>query len=72
MSPDKIKEMILATIPDSSVEFSGADCTSTIVVTSPAFEGVSLLKRERMVTDIFKEQFASGELHALSVKTKTA
>jgi len=72
MSPDKIKEMILAEIPNSTVELSGADCTSTIVVTSPAFEGVSLLKRERMVTDIFKAQFASGELHALSIKTKTA
>ena len=54
MSTDKIKAMIQAEIPNSTVELSGADCTSTIVVTSPAFEGVSLLKRERMVTDIFK------------------
>ncbi|WP_019556886.1 BolA family protein [Thiomicrorhabdus arctica] len=72
MSPDTVKKMIEAAIPDSQVETSGEDCTSTIVVISPVFAGLSPIKCHRMVNDIFKAQFASGELHALSIKTKVA
>ncbi|MDG6773570.1 BolA/IbaG family iron-sulfur metabolism protein [Thiomicrorhabdus sp. ZW0627] len=70
MSPDKIKELIQATIPDSQVETSGADCNFSIVVTSSEFEGKSPIQRHRMVNDIFKTQFETGELHALSIKTE--
>lgn len=70
MSPDKIKEMIQAAIPDSQVEMSGADCNFSVVVTSAAFEGLPPIKRHRMVNDIFKTQFETGELHALSIKTQ--
>ncbi|MDG6777430.1 BolA/IbaG family iron-sulfur metabolism protein [Thiomicrorhabdus sp. zzn3] len=69
MSPDKIKEMIQAAISDAQVEMSGADCNFSVVVTSSEFEGKSPLQRHRMVNDIFKTQFESGELHALSIKT---
>ncbi len=72
MSPETIKKMIEAAIPNSQVETSGADCTSTIVVISPSFAGLSPIKCHRMVNDVFKEQFANGELHALSIKTRTA
>jgi len=71
MSPETIRQMIQAEIPDSQVETSGADCNSAIVVTSASFEGKSPLQRHRMVNDIFKAQFESGELHALSIKTQT-
>ncbi len=72
MSPETIKEMIEAAIPDSQVETSGEDCSSTIIVISPSFAGLSPIKCHRMVNDVFKAQFASGELHALSIKTKVA
>ncbi|WP_040725983.1 BolA family protein [Thiomicrorhabdus sp. Kp2] len=71
MSPEQIKEMIEAEIPGAVVDLSGADCTSSITVTSAAFEGKSPIQRHRMVNDIFKAQFASGELHALSIKAQT-
>lgn len=70
MSPEKIKQMIQAVIPDSQVEMSGADCNFSVIVTSPAFAGKSPLQRHRMVNDVFKAQFESGELHALSIKTQ--
>jgi len=72
MSPEKIKEMIQAAIPDSQVEMSGADCNFAVTVTSAVFEGKSPLQKHRMVNDIFKTQFENGELHALSIKTKNA
>lgn len=64
--------MIQDEIPDSQVETSGADCNFTIIVTSPVFEGLKPLQRHRMVNDIFKAQFESGELHALSIKTQVS
>lgn len=70
MSPETIREMIQAHIDDAQVVMSGEDCNFSIEVISPAFEGKSPLQRHRMVNDIFKEQFASGALHALSIKTK--
>ncbi|WP_319380029.1 BolA/IbaG family iron-sulfur metabolism protein [Thiomicrorhabdus sp.] len=70
MSPNSIREMIQKEIPDSQVETSGENCNFSVVVTSAAFAGKSPIQRHRMVNDIFKEQFASGELHALSIKTR--
>lgn len=71
MSPDAIKQLIQQHIPGSQVETSGAECSFSIIVTSSEFEGKSPLQRHRMVNDIFKQQFESGDLHALSIKTKT-
>lgn len=70
MSPNVIKEMIQAAIPGSHVATNGEDCNFSIVVTSASFAGKSPLQRHRMVNDVFKAQFESGELHALSIKTK--
>ncbi|MBN2866436.1 MAG: BolA/IbaG family iron-sulfur metabolism protein [Thiotrichales bacterium] len=72
MSPEKIKQMILEAIPDSQVEAQGADCSSGVIVTSPVFQGMPLIKQHRLVKDVFKAEFQSGELHALSIKTKIA
>jgi len=72
MSPEKIKQMITDAIPDSQVAMSGEDCNFAVTVTSSTFEGLPPLKRHRMVNDVFKAQFENGELHALSIKTKTA
>ncbi len=70
MSPETIRKMIQDVIPDSQVETSGADCSFTVIVTSPSFEGKTPLQRHRMVNEIFKSHIESGELHALSIKTK--
>ncbi|MCH9614090.1 MAG: Acid stress protein IbaG [Chlamydiia bacterium] len=40
------------------------------IVVSKGFEGMSLLKRQRLVMDALKDQFELG-LHALALKTYT-
>jgi acid stress-induced BolA-like protein IbaG/YrbA len=70
MTPEKIKEMIQAVLPDARVVTSGEDCNFAIEVTSAAFEGKTPLQRHRMINDIFKKQLEDGTLHALSIKTK--
>lgn len=72
MSPETIRKMIQEVIPDSQVETSGLDCSFTVIVTSPVFAGKSPLQCHRLVNDIFKSHIESGELHALSIKTKAA
>ena len=72
MSPDVIKEMIKSAIPGCQVETNGEECNFSVIVTSSGFAGMPLIKQHRMVKDVFKAQFESGELHALSIKTIAA
>jgi acid stress-induced BolA-like protein IbaG/YrbA len=69
MSPEKIQQMIHAALPGCQVKMAGADCNFSVEVISDAFVGKSPLQRHRLVNDIFKAEFESGELHALSIKT---
>lgn len=52
-------------------EFSGGGDHFTLIVVSDAFLGLSHLKKHRIVLDLFKEEIASKEVHALSLKTFT-
>ncbi len=69
MSPEEIRDRIQAHIEDARVVTSGEDCNFAIEVYSPVFEGKTPLQRHRMVNDLFKAEFESGALHALSIKT---
>ena len=58
-------------IEGSEVIMEGDGCNCSAVIISPAFDGLSLLQRQRLVLGLVKEEIKSGELHALSVKTFT-
>lgn len=47
----------------------GGETHFTIEVISEAFEGLSLVKRHRMINELVKEEFSRG-LHALALSTK--
>ena len=70
MSPQQVESMIRTVLPDAVVRVSGEDCNFTVEVESEAFRGKTPLQRHRMINDIFKAQLASGELHALSIRTR--
>lgn len=72
MSPEDIKQRIQSQIQNARVVTSGEDCNFAIEVYSSAFEGKTPLQRHRMVNDLFKAEFESGALHALSIKTRVA
>ena len=71
MNKEAIKEIIQKSLPEASLEFIGDDCSLQLLVISDSFEGMSMLKRHRMVLDLLSDSFKSGDLHALSLKTKT-
>jgi len=71
MTENEVVARISAALPDASVLVSGADCHLSLTIVSDAFTGKSLLARHRSIQALFKEELASGDLHALSLVTKT-
>ena len=57
--------------PEAEISFEGEDCNSKVLIVSEHFEGLSSLQRHKLVLSVLKEYFKSGELHALSLNTKS-
>ena len=57
--------------PEAEISFDGEDCNSKVLIVSNEFEGLNTLQRHKLVMSVLKEQFQSGELHALSLSTKS-
>ncbi len=68
---DKIKKIITANIDDAECSFQGDSCNLRVVITSNTFSGMSLLDQHKTVMRLLEDKFQSGELHALSLETKT-
>ena len=71
METEAVAQLIRTGVPGAEVEVSGDGSHFDAIVVSEAFEGLSPIKKQRLVMDAVKEQIASGELHALSIKTLT-
>ena len=71
MTTDEIQKKIELAIKDSIVTMQGDGCNCSTVVVSSAFEGMSLLARQKMVLATVRENIDSGELHALTIKART-
>ncbi len=71
MELSAIEQLIRAGMPGAEVTVTGDGSHFEAIVVSDAFAGKSLLQKQRMVMAMVNEQIASGELHALSIKTFT-
>ena len=71
MSPETIQQLISERMPDADVEVSGGEGKYVANVTSDAFEGLTSIKRHKLVYACVNDQIASGELHALTIVAKT-
>ena len=71
METSAVEELIRAGMPGAEVTVTGDGSHFEAVVVSEAFAGKSLLQKQRMVMATVNAQIASGELHALSIKTFT-
>lgn len=71
METQAVASLIEAGMPDSEVRVTGDGSHFEAIVISEAFAGKSLLEKQRMVMATVHEQIASGELHALSIRTFT-
>ena len=57
--------------PEAEITFDGEDCNSKVMIVSKEFEGLTSLQRHKLVLGALKDHFESGELHALSLSTKS-
>jgi len=69
MELDEIKRRIENKIKNSTAILSGDGCNCSVVVISDQFLDKNLLQKQKMVMNTVSDLIASGELHALSVKT---
>jgi len=73
MNTDMMKERILKAYPDAQVDV--IDLTGTqdhweVYVESQAFAGLSRIQQHQAVMSVFGPELKTGEVHALSIKTK--
>ena len=66
-----LAQFLRSKFPEAEVSFDGEDCNSRVLIVSNEFEGLNTLQRHKLVLNVLKEQFQTGELHALSLITKS-
>ena len=66
-----LAQFLRSKFPDAEISFDGEDCNSKVLIVSNEFEGLNTLQRHKLVLNVLKEQFQNGELHALSLNTKS-
>ncbi len=71
MQAHEVTTLIQQHIPDAQVRVEGEGCSFSLIVVSPSFEGLTLLKKQQVVMALFSDRIASGEMHALTVKAYT-
>lgn len=74
VSPDQVKSMIQAEIPDAEVQvqdLTGGGDHYQVIVVSPAFEGKRPVQRHQLVYRSVQQAMSTEAIHALSIKTYT-
>ena len=66
-----ITQFLKSKFPEADISFKGEDCNSKVLIVSKKFEGLNSLQRHKLVLGALKDHFQSGELHALSLQTKS-
>ena len=66
-----IIELLKSQFPEADISFDGEDCNSKVFIVSEQFEGLTSLQRHKLVLGALRDHFQSGQLHALSLSTKS-
>jgi acid stress-induced BolA-like protein IbaG/YrbA len=71
MDIDAIKALLLENFPGAEIEIGFEGSHLNLVITSEAFVGLSPVKKQQKVYAVLNEKIASGEIHAVNMKTLT-
>ena len=69
---DIIKKIIVENIPDAICLFEGDSCNLRLIVISSVFNEMPLINQHKKIMKLLEGKFQSGELHALSLETRTS
>ena len=71
MIADDVEARVAQAIVPSEVTARGDPSRREVVVVSPAFEGVSLVKKQQLVYAAIAELIRDGALHAVTIRAYT-
>jgi acid stress-induced BolA-like protein IbaG/YrbA len=71
MDPEEVKRLIEAGLPGCQVMVKGDGSHFDAIVIGDVFADKSLVKQQQLVYATVNDRIASGQLHALSIKTYT-
>ena len=71
MRMDYFSDLVEQSIDDSKVEITGDGSKFEARVISDSFDGMSTIKRHKMVYAVLDEHIKSGAIHALTIKAFT-
>lgn len=66
-----VKSLLLSRLADCEVEVSGDGRHFDILVVGDLFAGLSPVKKQQLVYGALSEEIASGDIHAVNMKTFT-
>ncbi|MDX1977357.1 MAG: BolA/IbaG family iron-sulfur metabolism protein [Pseudanabaenaceae cyanobacterium bins.68] len=72
VSTTQIQALILAALPGAEVQVYDPNQDGqhfSAVVIAPQFSGIAMVQQHRLVNEALKTPLASGEIHALQLKT---
>jgi acid stress-induced BolA-like protein IbaG/YrbA len=71
MDANQLKQLIAAALPCEHLEVEGDGRHWYATLVSPAFDGLTRIKRHQMVYASLGQRMHTDEVHALSMKTYT-
>ena len=69
---DIIKKIIEEDMPDAICLFEGDSCNLRLIVISSVFTEMPLIDQHKKIMKLLEGKFQSGDLHALSLETRTS
>ena len=71
MTPDDIKAILAAAIPDAEVLVQGEGNKFTVTVVTDRFAGMRPVAKQQLIYGPLNEHIASGAIHAVTMRTFT-
>ena len=71
MDIEAIKNQLQTHFPNADIEASFEGSHLNLMITSDAFKGLSPVKKQQLVYAALNDRIASGEIHAVNMKTLT-
>lgn len=71
MTPQQVEQLIQDKMANAEVSVTGSEGKFTAEVISNEFEGLTIIKRHKLVYACVNDEISSGALHALTIKAKT-
>lgn len=71
MTPDDIKALLAAALPEAEIMVQGEGSKFTVTVVTDRFAGMRPVAKQQLIYGPLNEHIASGAIHAVTMRTFT-